>query len=218
MHEIKKFGCELFAALSCCVMRGGAQFRGSSHDQDYKYADKQKKLKNSLSFPEKFNKKIAKSSVKLECLQPWMKKRVTELLGMEQDDIADYAYFSLEHMEDVLDAKDLQIALQGFLLSNASVFVSELWDLLLDASTRPDGVPMAIRIEQEMQKEAVPVKQERVIEMRESGSSSRRDRERRDRDRRSRSRSRSRGRSRRSRSRSRSRERDRRRNKRSRSR
>jgi hypothetical protein len=71
-------------------MKGGMQFRGSTHDQDMKYVDKQKKLKQTLSFPTSFEKKIARSSVQLERLRPWINRRVSELLEMTDEVVMEY--------------------------------------------------------------------------------------------------------------------------------
>jgi serine/arginine repetitive matrix protein 1 len=205
-------------------MKGGQQFRGSTHEQDMKFSDKQKKLKSTLAFPPKFDKKIPRSSVRLPVLVPWINRRVTELLEMTDEVVMEYSYSLLEAQGDMLDAKELQIALQGFLLGHAQTFVSELWDLLLDASQQPDGVPSVIRLENEINRavqEAKPDfrRNERSIAPSArsapgvfvpASSNVRRRRSRSpSRDRRSRSRSRSRDRSRRSRrSRSRSRSRE----------
>ena len=66
-------------------MKGGAQFRGVSQDQDPKYKDKHQKLLRSMAFPEKFNRRIRRSSFKLEALRPWIARRVTELLEMDDE-------------------------------------------------------------------------------------------------------------------------------------
>ena len=180
-----------------------------------------------MKFPEKFNVKIRKNQVKLPVLRPWIERRVTELLGIDDEVVIEYAYSLIDTGVDWLDAKDLQINLQGFLHSHSQVFVSELWDLLLDAQQRADGIPLQIHQENEidaMLRDRKPeIKRERVIEIKREPEETRkrrsrsRSRERRRRRSRSRSRERKRSRSRsrdrerrrrRSRSRSRSRERD----------
>jgi serine/arginine repetitive matrix protein 1 len=208
-------------------MKGGQQFRGSTHEQDMKFSDKQKKLKSQLAFPPKFDKKIAKMSVRLPVLQPWINRRVTELLEMTDEVVMEYSYSLLEAQGDMLDAKELQIALQGFLLGHAQTFVSELWDLLLDASQQPDGIPAAIRLEDEINRAVRQAKpdlsrNERTIDPARrptaGGFVPASTQHHQDRRRRSRSRSRSRSRDRKRRSRSRSRERRRRSSSKSRSR
>ena len=83
----------------------------------------------------------------------------------------------MDDVVDVVDAKDLQINLQGFLHSHAATFVSDLWDLLMDAEQRVDGVPLQIRQEQEIERvlrESKPViKEERVIRMKRERSPNR---------------------------------------------
>lgn len=147
-----------------------------------------------------------------------MNKRVTELLEMVDEVVMEYSYSLLESQGDLLDAKELQISLQGFLHQHAQTFVSELWNLLLDASQRADGIPLKILQEQQVEKvlqDAKPIKEEKVIpkpdKPRRTSRERERDRERsRERGERSSRRSRSRERKRsRSRSRSKSRERQR---------
>ncbi len=78
---------------------------------------------------------------------------------------------------DLLDAKDVQINLQGFMYDKTSVFVSELWDLLLDAQTTPDGIPRIIKeaaaaVKREDERgggHRPPPARERVIEQRKRG-------------------------------------------------
>ncbi len=120
----------------------------------------------TLSFPPSFEKKIHRSTVRLDVLRPWINRRVTELLEMVDEIVMEYSFSLLESQGDLLDAKELQISLQGFLHQHSQTFVKELWDLLLDASQRADGVPLKILQDQQLEKvlqDAKPVKQERVI-------------------------------------------------------
>lgn len=65
-----------------------------------------------------------------------------------------------------MDAKDIQLSLQGFMYSQTEVFVSELWDLLIEgrevlcftmslsqviflAQATADGIPPSIRASNE---------------------------------------------------------------------
>nr|VZI42928.1 unnamed protein product [Spirometra erinaceieuropaei] len=98
-------------------------FKGTSADQDSRFADKKKKLLKSMEFGDNLNK-----------------KRITELLTYEDDILCDYVFNQLSEQHP--DPKEIQINMTGFLLSkNARIFISELWDLLLSAMGTPGGVP-----------------------------------------------------------------------------
>ena len=176
-----------------------------------KFKDKTKKLKETMSFPASFEKKIARSSVRLEPLRGWIVRRVTELLEMSDEVVCEYCVALLEGQGDLLDAKELQISLQGFLHGAARPFVEELWQLLLEGAARPEGVALAVLRENAAASKTEERKKtpERVIRPRESKRSRSRSRSR-ERRRRSRSGSRERH-SRRSRERSRDRNSSRRR-------
>lgn len=183
-------------------MNGGTQFRGVSQDQDPKFRDKQKKLLATMKFPASFDHKIRRNAFKLEPLRPWIERRVTELLEMDDEVVTEYAYSLIDGAGDVVDAKELQINLQGFLFGHAATFVADLWQLLMDAEQRADGIPLVIHqemqiekmLQEEKRRHSAPVKTERVIPQvkREPRSRSRsRSREGRHRSRRRTSRSRS---------------------------
>ena len=145
LHFVSDFSC---ATLFDRIMKGGAQFRGVAQGQDAKFGDKHAKLRKTMSFPAKFEHRVERSKFKMEPLRPWITEHVTELLGMEDDIVTEYAYTLIEgneDSEDRIDAKDLQINLQGFLGAvHAKTFVSELWDLIMDAEKRSDGIPLQI--------------------------------------------------------------------------
>ena len=46
---------------------------------------------------------------------------------------------------DELDGKEIQIQLTGFLEKNTSLFMRELWALILDAKDRPGGEGLRLR-------------------------------------------------------------------------
>ncbi|CAO3666615.1 hypothetical protein G6F70_003266 [Rhizopus microsporus] len=131
-------------------------FKGTSADQDSRFSNKEKKLLKTMSFPPEFDKKVDMKKVNLDVIRPWIANKVTELLGFEDEVVADYAASLLE--EENIDPKMMQINLTGFLENNAKVFVKELWNLLLSAQNSVGGIP-AIFIEQK--KEELRKKRER---------------------------------------------------------
>ena len=60
--------------------------RGTSHEQDFRFADKSKKMLQESKWPDKYDTKIDLSKVDLSILELWVNKRVESLMG-EEDDI-----------------------------------------------------------------------------------------------------------------------------------
>lgn len=80
---------------------GGAKmdagfFRGTSAEQDNRFSNKQKKLLKQLKFAECLEKKVDMSKVNLEVIKPWITKRVTEILGFEDDVVIEFIFNQLE--------------------------------------------------------------------------------------------------------------------------
>ncbi|KAI8102326.1 hypothetical protein M9435_005931 [Picochlorum sp. BPE23] len=123
----------------------GGQFRGTSAEQDSRFSNKEERQLKSLNkeFPLEVRKKVDLSKVQWESIKPWIAKRTTELLGGLEDDIL--INFIIDMVEDkkTLDPRRIYISLTGFLEQNTGVFVKELWNLLIDASSSETGVPRA---------------------------------------------------------------------------
>merc|ERR1712196_343518 len=65
-------------------------------------------------------------------MKPWISKRVTELLGCEDEMVVEYANSLLTNGSN-LDPKHMQVQMTGFLARKTPTFMSELWELLLSA-------------------------------------------------------------------------------------
>merc|ERR1719188_2183434 len=101
-----------------------------------------KKLEKEGRFPAHFSRKVDISKVSMEVLRPWITRRVTELLGFEDDIVVEFCITHLEEKsEKGLDPKVLQVNLTGFMERKAAPFCSELWTHLLSAQESPVGVP-----------------------------------------------------------------------------
>merc|ERR1712083_691568 len=82
------------------------------------------------------------SKVSMDVMKPWITRRVTELMGFEDDIVVDYCIANLnEPPETGLDPKLLQVNMTGFMERKAAHFCSELWKHLLSAQESPVGVP-----------------------------------------------------------------------------
>merc|ERR1719230_660642 len=78
----------------------------------------------------------------MDVMKPWIAKRITELMGLEDDIVIEFCYCQLsEPPEKGLDPKLLQVTLTGFMERQAAPFCSELWKHLLSAQESPVGVP-----------------------------------------------------------------------------
>merc|ERR1719379_840810 len=78
----------------------------------------------------------------MDVLKPWITRRITELLGFEDDIVIDYCISQLtEPQENGLDPKLLQVNMTGFMERKAAAFCSELWKNLISANQSPVGVP-----------------------------------------------------------------------------
>ncbi|KAL7340291.1 PWI domain-containing protein, partial [Rhodotorula toruloides] len=128
-------------------------FRGTSLDQDPRFKDKQSALLRKTQFPPSFDTKVSwrdnalqtivdMRKVEMGVMKPWITKKVIELLGFEDDVLIEYIYSLLEDPENpVVDGKNMQILLTGFLESKTAAFMNHLWDLLLSAQSNPLRVP-----------------------------------------------------------------------------
>lgn len=71
-------------------------FRGTQLDQNVKFQDKNKKLIKERSWPDIFNHKVDFNKVDLKSVSTWIEKRVTELLGDDDDIVINFAISQLE--------------------------------------------------------------------------------------------------------------------------
>ncbi|SJX62019.1 uncharacterized protein SRS1_10646 [Sporisorium reilianum f. sp. reilianum] len=119
---------------------GDSAYKGVSASQDSRFSNKESALLRKLKFAPHFDTKVDMSKVELSVIKPWIARRVTELLGFEDDVVLEYAAGMLEE-ERFPDAKKMQIQLMGFLEGRTAEFMGELWELLVSAQASPGGVP-----------------------------------------------------------------------------
>ncbi|KAI8812901.1 PWI domain-containing protein [Cladochytrium replicatum] len=117
-------------------------FKGTSADQDVRFPDKKKKLLKSTSFAPILSTKVDMKKVDLPTIKLWITKRVTQLIGIEDDVLVDYIFGQLE--QDTVDPNEMQINITGFLNKNAGSFMAELWELLVSAQQSPLGIPKVL--------------------------------------------------------------------------
>ncbi|ESN95180.1 hypothetical protein HELRODRAFT_87156 [Helobdella robusta] len=116
-------------------------FKGTSTDQDTRFADKKKKLMKTMKFADNLDKKVDMTKVNLDTLKPWITNKITQLLTIEDDVVTEFVFNQLEERKQP-NGKDMQINLTGFLnAKNARLFMEELWQLLLSAMETSGGIP-----------------------------------------------------------------------------
>merc|ERR1712096_559333 len=80
------------------------------------------------------------SKVKVDVLKPWITKRTTEMLKIEDDVVVEFIFNQLEEQEP--DPRKMQINLTGFLNGKyARMFMGELWTMLDPAQNSENGIP-----------------------------------------------------------------------------
>ncbi|KAL8232721.1 hypothetical protein R6Q57_002499 [Mikania cordata] len=117
----------------------GGFFRGTTADQDTRFSNKHAKLLKSQKFPPELENLVDMTKVKMDVMRPWIAQRVTELLGFEDEVLINFIYGLLE--EKVVNGKEIQISLTGFMEKNTGKFMKELWTHLLSAQQNASGVP-----------------------------------------------------------------------------
>ncbi|XP_043700832.1 serine/arginine repetitive matrix protein 1-like isoform X10 [Telopea speciosissima] len=120
----------------------GGFFRGTSADQDTRFSNKQAKLLKSQKFAPELEHLVDMTKVKIDTIKPWIAKRVTELLGFEDEVLINFIYGLLDRKE--VNGKEVQIQLTGFMEKNTGKFMKELWTLLLSAQNNASGIPQQI--------------------------------------------------------------------------
>ncbi|XP_027345183.1 serine/arginine repetitive matrix protein 1 isoform X2 [Abrus precatorius] len=125
----------------------GGFFRGTSADQDTRFSNKQAKLLKSQKFAPELE-----HLVNMEVIKPWITRRVTELLGFEDEVLINFIHSLLDAKE--VNGKEVQIQITGFMEKNTGKFMKELWVLLLSAQKNASGVPQQFldAKEEELQK------------------------------------------------------------------
>lgn len=120
-------------------------FRGTNTDQVKHVNAEQKIIKDmekNKRFPDHYTQKVDMSKVSMDVMKPWIAKRITELLGFEDDIVVDFCVAQLSEPGDKgLDPKLLQVNMTGFMERKAGPFCSELWQHLISAQESPVGVP-----------------------------------------------------------------------------
>jgi len=112
--------------------------------------------------------------MELSTIKSWIKTRMTELLGFEDEVIINLAITQLEAagINNPLNPKSTQINLTGFLEEKAMIFMTELWNLLLISQKSEGGIApgfiQAKRVEILKHKEEVKRKRAMISKLQEA--------------------------------------------------
>lgn len=114
-------------------------FRGTSSDQDNRFADKQKKLLKELNYAPILNTKLNMSKIDVNSLKPWIETKIKEILEKDDELLSDSIYEHLAEKEP--DGKNILVIITSFVDENkASRFMEELWTRLIDLQDNSNGV------------------------------------------------------------------------------
>ena len=123
----------------------GNFFRGTTVDQDGRWGKSDEKLMAKMQKAGKFasilETKIDIKKVNIDIITKWVSEKTIEVLGFEDEIVINLVINMLQ--SDNLHGKKLQLDVTGFLEKGAGSFVEELWTLLVDAQSQPNGIPEA---------------------------------------------------------------------------
>ena len=120
--------------------------RGTGNlDEDPRWGHKKNKSKQmkGMTFPASFKIKVNIAKVNMDVINKWVQDKLLEILGIEDDILEGTVTNLLEAGGSSLDPRELQLQLTPFLAKKGAPFVSELWDLLIDAQKSAGGIPTA---------------------------------------------------------------------------
>lgn len=120
------------------------------------WGDKDARLMKRMNVADELKQKVDLRMINLEIIMPWITKRICELMGVEDDVVILFVKTQLEEgkkaQNGLINPKQMQVFLMGFLEKNTSLFMKELWQLLLSAQSRPDGIPIQFIEEKERER------------------------------------------------------------------
>jgi serine/arginine repetitive matrix protein 1 len=118
------------------------------------------KLLKTTKFPKSFysNRELSLSKINVPVFHHYIDQRITKILGFEDEIVASTAknlFFpnfdgavtnpSQQQQSTVtVDPRIVQLDLSGFLGEDAPAFCEEIWDMIVDAHSRPHGIPQKL--------------------------------------------------------------------------
>lgn len=112
------------------------------------------RVRAAMDFADGLDRPVDVRRVNLGVVVPWLRARLLQLAGVDDEILAETAANTLELARDAdggrADGPALQVDLTAFVgRETARTFCGELWALLLSAQDRDDGIPLQFVEEQE---------------------------------------------------------------------
>jgi len=82
------------------IKMAGSFYRGTSIDQDGRFTNKEKKLILGKVWPEIFDTRINLKKVDLKVIKQWINKKITEILGFEDELVINLAISEIESCDE----------------------------------------------------------------------------------------------------------------------
>lgn len=118
-------------------------FRGTSSDQDNRFANKQKKLLKELNFSPILATKLNMSKINIESLKPWIETKIKDVLEKDDELLSESIYEHLAEKEP--DGRNLLVLITGFVEdTKASKFMENLWAKLIDLQESSNGATKTV--------------------------------------------------------------------------
>lgn len=77
----------------------------------------------------------------MDVFRPWVENKVAEILGVEDEVVASMCISEIENCDEKgPDPRALVINMTGFLEEETEEFVLELWNLLISAQQKDNGI------------------------------------------------------------------------------
>lgn len=116
-------------------------FKGTSINQDGRFINKDKKLIEKIEFPPEYSTQINKNKLNLTIIKSWIDKKLTDILGFEDECLCSYIINLIDEYEEYIEPKKIHYAITGFLDNKTYTFMQDFWKLLISAQKTPDGIP-----------------------------------------------------------------------------
>ncbi|CAD7962203.1 unnamed protein product [Amoebophrya sp. A120] len=153
-------------------MQGSGGFHGrGAGSQRMNIADGTKRVMNQMAKQGMFNEELYKkeidmSKITFDSIKPWIKTKVIEIMGFEDDIVIEYVNsqltFEKQTADEKIEPKKFQMNLTPFLGKQTPEFCQELWELLISAMSEPSGIPKRFVEEKKMEMDAKRLKAEQI--------------------------------------------------------
>ena len=114
-------------------------YKGTSASQDYRFPDADAKLKKKLKFDPILKVKVDIDLVNLDYIKPWIEKKCRHLLTFTDDILETFIF---EQIKDKTHPHQIQMHMNSYFGKEpASLFINQLWCLLISSSKSKDMLP-----------------------------------------------------------------------------